>query len=91
MFRPSVLLEGRPQGGPPALGTALTGPHPPHEFRNRSGVVAHPGNYQEQLPICLHEISRRKSAWCKKAELSDRADSETTKEAPHWKQCITST
>src|SRR5713226_4312839 len=24
-----------------------------------------------------------RSAWCKKAELSDRADSDTTKEAPH--------
>jgi hypothetical protein len=26
-----------------------------------------------------------RSAWCKKAELSDPADSDTTKEAPPWK------
>src|ERR1700694_4216267 len=32
----------------------------------------------------------RRSAWCTKAELSDHADSETTKEAPPWKECITS-
>ena len=30
------------------------------------------------------------SAWCKKAELSDPADSETTKEAPQCRVCITS-
>src|ERR1700682_2441977 len=27
------------------------------------------------------------SAWRKKAELSDRADSDTTKEAPPWRLC----
>src|SRR6266404_6436885 len=31
-----------------------------------------------------------RSAWCTKAELSDRADSETTKEAPPCRVCITS-
>jgi transposase len=31
-----------------------------------------------------------RSAWCKKAELSDRADSDTTKEAPPWRLCTTS-
>jgi hypothetical protein len=35
-------------------------------------------------------ISRRRSAWCTKAELSDRADSETPKEAPPCNLCITS-
>src|SRR5467141_741014 len=31
-----------------------------------------------------------RSAWCKKAELSDHADSDTTKEAPPWRLCTTS-
>src|SRR5882724_7874685 len=31
-----------------------------------------------------------RSAWCKKAELSDRADSDTTKEAPPCRVCIAS-
>src|SRR5882724_8875910 len=35
-------------------------------------------------------IGRRRSAWCTKAELSDRADSETPKEAPPCRLCITS-
>ena len=29
-----------------------------------------------------------RSAWCKKAELSDPADSDTTKEAPPWKYVL---
>ena len=31
-----------------------------------------------------------RSAWCKKAELSDHTDSDTTKEAPPWRLCTTS-
>src|SRR6267154_5425145 len=31
-----------------------------------------------------------RSAWRKKAELSDHADSDTTKEAPPWRLCTTS-
>src|ERR1700730_15845907 len=34
-------------------------------------------------------ISRWRSAWCRNTELSDPADSDTTKEAPPWRVFIT--
>src|SRR5467141_14888 len=40
-------------------------------------------SFSDSTPDKFECISRRRSAWCTKAELSDRADSETPRRLPH--------
>src|SRR5713226_7497160 len=53
-------------------------------------AFSHPNTETGPTPDKFECIGRRRSAWCTKAELSDRADSETPKEAPPCRVCITS-
>src|ERR1700680_3243319 len=67
------------------------------ECCQRAGSVAMPlgtrikfaTSYKMALAGGLFEcISRWRSAWCRNTELSDPADSDTTKEAPHGKYVL---
>src|SRR6266404_9277046 len=52
-------------------------------FTSKRPTERRVASFSQSTPDTFECISRRRSAWCTKAELSDRADSETPRRLPH--------